>query len=73
MRVFIKAKPNSKQNKVSKISENIFEVFVKEPPVDNKANEAIIKSLADYFGIPKSNIKIISGASSKQKIIEVVL
>lgn len=48
-----------------------YKVSVKEAPVDGKANEAIIKALADYFDVPKSNITLISGQSSKQKVFEI--
>lgn len=71
MKIVVKAKPNSNEDKIEKISENEFIVFVKSPPVGGKANEAIIKLLADYFGTSSSFVKIISGQWSKIKIIEI--
>ncbi len=71
MKIFARAKPRAKIEKVKKISENHFDVFVKQPPVNGKANQAIIKVLAEYFKISPSQIKIISGHHSKQKIIEI--
>jgi len=44
---------------------------VKEPPVKGQANVAIIKALARHFDIPFSAMKIISGRTSQQKIVEV--
>lgn len=73
MKIFVKAKPNSKQEKVEKIDENNYVVFVKEPPAQGKANNAIKNALAVYFKTGSSNIKIISGYSSRQKIIEILL
>lgn len=49
----------------------VYKVSVKEAPVEGKANEAIIKALADYFDVAKSNITLISGQSSKQKVFEI--
>ncbi len=72
MRIFVKVKPNSKVEKVEKIDEVHFVVSVKAPPVEGKANEALIKLLSDYFNIPKGNIKIVSGLSSKSKIVEIL-
>ncbi|CUS78157.1 hypothetical protein JGI7_02012 [Candidatus Kryptonium thompsonii] len=72
MRIFVKVKPNAKVEKVEKIDEVHFVVSVKAPPVEGKANEALIKLLSDYFNIPKGNIKIVSGLSSKSKIVEIL-
>ena len=49
----------------------IYKVSVKEAPVDGKANEAIIKALAEYFDVAKSNVTLVSGQSSKQKVFEI--
>ncbi len=70
MKVIIRVKPNSSQEKIEK-TENGYLVYVKEPPVENKANQAVIKVLSNYFKIPKSQISILSGLKSKQKIIEI--
>lgn len=72
MKIFVKAKPNAKKERVEKINDANFAVFVKEPPIKGKANEAIIKALADFMGIASSRLKIISGTASRQKIIEII-
>ena len=72
MRIFIKAKPNSREEKVEKIDDLNYVVSVKEPPVKGKANEAIRNALAVYFKTGSSRVKIISGYSSRNKIIEIV-
>lgn len=71
MKIFIKAKPNSSNEKIEKIDENNFVVSVKEPPVNGLANRAIIKAISDFFGVHPTRVKIISGYTSKQKIIEI--
>ena len=71
MKIFVKAKPNSSEEKVEKIDEKNFVVSVKEPPVNGLANKAIIKALSDFLGVHPARIKIISGYTSKQKIIEI--
>lgn len=69
MRINVRIKPRSSQNKVEK-TENGYVVFVTEPPVDNKANTAMIENLSEYFNISKSKIRIVSGFKSRNKIIE---
>jgi uncharacterized protein YggU (UPF0235/DUF167 family) len=72
MKIFVKVKPRAKNDSLIRIDENIFLASVKAIPEKGKANEAVINLLAQYFKISKNNIKIISGLSSKNKIIEVL-
>ena len=71
MKIFVKAKPKSKFEKVEKVSETNYIVFVKEPPEKGKANGAICRLLAEYFGIRQSMVRIKAGQASKNKIIEI--
>jgi len=71
MEIFVKAKPKSKIEKVEKIDENHFEVWVKEPPVEGRANFAIIKALADYFNVKMSEVRLKSGFTSRNKKFDV--
>lgn len=71
MRIFIKVKPAAKEDKIEKIDEINFNVQVKEPPVEGRANIAVIKALADYFGVSQFDIRIVSGFTSRSKTIEI--
>ena len=68
MKIFVKAKPNAKQEKIEKVDETHFIVSVKEPPRQGRANEAIAKALAEYFKMNRSAFKLVSGFKSKNKI-----
>ncbi len=46
-------------------------IGVKASPEKGKANEEVVKKLAKHFGVPKSAVRIISGGSSKKKIIKI--
>jgi hypothetical protein len=70
MKLLIKVKPNSRQEKIEK-TEDGYIVYVKEPPIENKANRAVIRVLAEYFKVPKFQISILSGLKSKQKVVEI--
>ena len=72
MKINVKAKPGSREEKVEKIDENNFVVSVKEPPEKGKANEAIRNALAVYFKTASARVKIVSGYSSRNKIIEIL-
>jgi len=71
MKIYVKAKPKSKIEFVKKIDTTHYNIAVKEPPIKGKANLAVIKSLAKYFNKSPSQISIISGETSKQKVLEV--
>lgn len=72
MRFFIKTKPNAKEVRIKRIDETHFEVWVKEPPREGKANEAVLKAIAKYFRIQKSRLELVSGQTSKQKVVEII-
>jgi len=67
----IKVKPNSKHQSIKEETDGSFTVQLKSPPVDGKANEELIKVLAERFNVSKSKIIIKSGFSSRQKLIEI--
>jgi len=41
------------------------------PPVDGKANAAVIEYFADLFGVAKSNVAIVSGETGRNKVVAV--
>lgn len=71
MKIFVTAKPCAWENLVEKIDETHFIVKVKEPPIQGRANRAIIELLAEYFQTSASQIKIVSGFTSRQKVVEI--
>jgi len=44
---------------------------VTAPPVDGKANTAVIEDLAEYFGVRKWQVMIVSGGKSRMKVVEI--
>jgi len=70
MKIRVKLKPSSKTEEVSQEGDS-FIVKVKEPPKEGKANQAVIKLLAEHFGVPQSQVRILSGFRSRNKVIEV--
>jgi len=71
MKIFVKVKSRAREEKVEKINDINFKVSVRQLPERGKANLATVKALADYFNVSQSTIKIISGSTSKLKIIEI--
>ncbi len=71
MKISARVKPNAKENKVEKISDNEFLVWVKAPAQENRANQAAREILAEYFGVAKSRVNLLKGKTSRQKVFEV--
>lgn len=71
MKITVKAKPGSREEWVEKLEDGSFVVSVKEPPIQGKANIAILKALATHFGVSPSEVRLVSGFSSKQKVFEI--
>ncbi len=53
------------------LDDGTLRLMIKQRPVGNMANEAVIKKIAEIYGKPKSKIKIKSGLKSKNKIVAI--
>lgn len=72
MKVFVKVKPKASRNTVKKVDGIHFTVWIKEAPEKGRANEAVIKLLAEYFGAAPSQIRLVSGFSLRGKVFEIL-
>ena len=71
MKISVRVKPNAKQEKIEQVNEDHFLIWVKEKPHEGKANKAVIKVLAEYFGMAKSEVVLLKGQTSREKIFEI--
>lgn len=71
MKICVRVKARAKQDRVEKIAEGQYKVWVKAVPERGKANEAVIKTLSEYLGLPRSQISLVSGQTSSQKILQI--
>jgi uncharacterized protein len=71
MKLYLEVKPNSAVNRVTQIDATHFRIEVKEPPVRNKANLAVIELIAEFLRLPKSSLSIKRGANAKRKTLEI--
>jgi len=70
MIIKVKVKPNSKENKINKISEGEYEAEISEPAEDNKANIKLVNLLSKYFDVSFRKIRI-KNPKSREKIVEI--
>jgi hypothetical protein len=62
--------PRARQNKITTDADGALRVHITAAPVDGAANDAVIRALAEHFHVPKSQIKIVRGEMSRNKIVE---
>jgi len=67
MIIYVKVKPSSEKQEIIK-GGGIYTIYLKSPPEDNKANVELLKLLHNYF---KAHVRIKSGMTSRNKIIEI--
>lgn len=58
---------------MEKISEGEYKVWLTAPPVDGEANKMLIKILADFFEVSKSEVEIVGGKSARIKIVDIIV
>ncbi|MFC1845340.1 DUF167 domain-containing protein [Thermodesulfobacteriota bacterium] len=59
--------PRASRTRVAGMHGNAVKICVTAPPVENKANGAVILFFADLFGVPKSAVSIKSGGHGRNK------
>ncbi|MBL7684728.1 MAG: DUF167 domain-containing protein [Deltaproteobacteria bacterium] len=72
MKIQIIVKPNSKRPKVEKLQDGSYQVCVNAPPVEGRANEAVVEILSEFFQVPKSSVSILKGLRGKNKRVEII-
>ncbi|MGB6371232.1 MAG: DUF167 domain-containing protein [Atribacterota bacterium] len=67
----VKIVPGSSKNKIIGVYNDSLKITITAPPVEGKANKKCVAYLAKYFDVAKSKIEIISGQTSKNKLIRI--
>ena len=66
--VVVTVKPGSSKGPLVEVADDgSLTVYVRERAVDGKANEAVTRILAEHFGVTRSQVELVSGASSRHK------
>lgn len=73
MKIVVKVKTGSPEERVQQVDNKNFLVWVKEQPVDNRANEAVTRVLGKFFHIPPTTVKIVHGHTDRSKIVDIPL
>jgi uncharacterized protein (TIGR00251 family) len=67
----VRLQPRAKKNQVSGELGGALKVAVTAPPIEGRANEALIRFLAELLKVARSSVTIAAGASSRNKVIRI--
>jgi len=67
----VKVHPRARKNAITSTVGDALKLALTAPPVEGKANQAVIEFFADLFAIPRSSVTIASGETSRNKIVRI--
>jgi hypothetical protein len=67
----VRLQPRASRNEIAGTLDGVLRVRLHAPPVDGAANEALVAFLAERLAVPRRGIRIVTGATSRTKLIEV--
>jgi uncharacterized protein len=71
--IAVRVTPRASKNEIVDIlSDGTVKVHLTAPPIEGKANEALIKFMAKVLGVPKKQLEIVAGANGRDKLISVI-
>jgi len=69
----IRVTPRARKNEIVEISsDGTIRIRLTAPPVENKANQALIEFLSEILGVPKSQIEIVAGQTGRDKLVSIL-
>ncbi len=67
----VKVHPRAKRNAITGVLGDALKIALTAPPVEGRANQALVEFLADLLNVPRSSITIAAGQNSRRKLISV--
>jgi uncharacterized protein len=64
--------PRASRSRVMGVHDSRLKIQLAAPPVDGKANEALVRFLADTLGVARAKVEIVGGPASKRKTVRLV-
>jgi len=71
VRFSVRVQPRASKTELAGIHGDALKIRLSAPPVDGAANDALVEFLAETFAVPRRNVRLVSGESSRSKIVEI--
>jgi uncharacterized protein len=69
----VRLHPSSSREHLEARTDGTLEAWVRQRPVEGRANEALIALVAERLGVPRSSVRLVRGATARTKVLEVPL
>lgn len=63
--------PGAKRSEVTGLHGDALKIRLAAPPIEGRANEALLKFIAELCGVPQRNVELLRGAQSRHKMVKV--
>ncbi len=63
--------PGAKRSEVSGLHGDALKIRLAAPPIEGRANEALVRFIAERFAVPLRNVELLRGAQSRHKMVKV--
>jgi uncharacterized protein (TIGR00251 family) len=63
--------PGAKRTEVAGLHGDALKIRLAAPPVEGKANQALIAWLAEVFAVPERRVRLLRGEKSREKVVEI--
>ncbi len=70
VRVTVHVQPRAARTELAGVHGTALKVRLNAPPVDGAANDALVRFLAERFGVPRRAVRVVSGHAARTKIVE---
>jgi uncharacterized protein len=70
-RVTVKVHPRAKRTRLAGRFGEAWKLDLAAPPVDGKANGECVRFFAEFAGVPRARVRIVTGAASRLKLVEI--
>jgi len=70
-RIKVHVQPRASRSEITGMHGDSIRIRLAAPPVDNAANEALIAFVAEALNLPKRQVRLATGATSRQKVLDI--
>ncbi len=63
--------PGARRTEVAGVHGDALRIRLAAPPVDGKANAELVRFLADAFGVPRQQVTLVRGETSRRKVVRI--
>jgi len=63
--------PGAKRNEIVGLHGEALKIKLAAPPIEGRANDALLKFIADLFAVPQRNTELLQGGQSRQKVVAI--